>query len=342
MGFNVSGLIGAGAQDALADLLQRQMVEQQLKERTRQFDEEQSRRQSEDAEQSRQFGENLRQRQSESDQRASEAQQVAEHRDRARRDQNNAEGVQSMLMQRRIMDEEEERNRPKPVKLREVRTRGEKGQPVNRMVPEDESVDEYVAPQRESGGRVDVRSVQSRGPNGEPGTKTMVFRDGTLSEEHWEPANPSAAERKDFGDFNTLATGFEAVKEAHKAYPSTGPVMGRLGAVAQVMPGVKTPEGFTNLRSRLAQVQNSLLYLKSGKAISEPEFQRMMKELPSENDKGPDFIVKLANAESVMQEWITNRKGAAGVPTAATPAQAPGGGPGLTYQDYLNRRKGQR
>ena len=43
----ISGLIGAGAQDALADLLQRQMVEQQLAERTRQFDEESSRRDAE-------------------------------------------------------------------------------------------------------------------------------------------------------------------------------------------------------------------------------------------------------------------------------------------------------
>jgi hypothetical protein len=51
MGFNVSGLIGAGAQEGLAELLQRQMVEQQLAERTRQFDEEQRRRQAEDAQQ---------------------------------------------------------------------------------------------------------------------------------------------------------------------------------------------------------------------------------------------------------------------------------------------------
>jgi hypothetical protein len=61
----ISGLIGAGAQDALADLLQRQMVEQQLAERTRQFDAELQRRAAEDAQQAEQFQANLGQRQSE-------------------------------------------------------------------------------------------------------------------------------------------------------------------------------------------------------------------------------------------------------------------------------------
>jgi hypothetical protein len=188
-----------------------------------------------------------------------------------------------------------------------------------------------------------VRTVQSRGPNGEPGTKLVVFQNGVPSYEQWEPGNPSAAERRDFGDFQTLNTLFDKVEQAHAAYPQTGPIAGRLGVVAQNMPGMKTPEGLTNLSGQLAQAQNALLYLRSGKAISEPEFRRMMKELPTINDKPEDFRTKLANSRATMDEFIANRKSAAGVPNAA-PVQEPGpqgqGGGESRYQRYLRQRGG--
>ncbi len=313
----LSGLVGAGASDALEELLALRMAEAEAEARrvneafTRQFQEKRL------AEDTRQFNVGT-------EQRGQLAQQEADRRERERRDDNNRAGVQDMLMQRKLMDDEEARQAPKPAKLRAVTVRGPKGEPINRMVPETEAVEEYRAPDTGGGRpRVDIRSVQSRGPNGEPGTKTMVFQDGQLVEEHWEPGNPSAQERQAFGDFTTLTEAFDNVEAAFKKN-SVGPVQGRYGNLAQVVPGLPEPEGFTDLKSKLAQVQNSLLYLRSGKAISEPEFRRMMKELPSETDKDENFLTKLANARTLMREYIDNRKAAAGVGGPVPSHDAPG------------------
>jgi hypothetical protein len=345
MGFNVSGLIGAGAQEGLAELLQRQMVEQQLAERTRQFDEELKRRRDEDAQQAYQFEEGLGQRKSEQASVDARYQRDDDRYDAAAKSKADAAAYDATAdanMAELTNDPAQfeafgvASGKLKPIDVVNLRQR--RAEAEVRETPEQKSAREmadyegkkkidakYPGPDR--AGRIDVRSVQSRGPNGEPGTKTMVFRDGTLSEEHWEPGNPSAGERKDFGDFKTLNEAFDNV-EASFAQNSgvTGPIAGRLGTLAQAVPLVKTPEGFTDIKSKLAQAQNALLYLRSGKAISEPEFQRMMKELPSENDKGPDFATKLANARALMDTFIANRKGAAGVPGGAAPAaggQAP-------------------
>lgn len=187
--------------------------------------------------------------------------------------------------------------------------------------------------------RVDIRSVQSRGPNGEPGTKVLTFMDGVLTEEHWEPGNPSATERKDLGDFQTLSDAFDAVDTAYKP-ELVGPAAGRWGSVTQVVPGLKVPEGFTDLNSKLAQVQNSLIYLKSGKQINEAEFARLQRELPLITDKPDVFIQKLDNAKTLMEKIAANRRASVGVPTRGGGGAAPSAD--SEYQEYLRRRGGGR
>jgi hypothetical protein len=345
MGFNVSGLIGAGAQEGLAELLQRQMVEQQLAERTRQFDEELKRRRDEDAQQAYQFEEGLGQRKSEQASVDARYQRDDDRYDAAAKSKADAAAYDATAdanMAELTNDPAQfeafgvASGKLKPIDVVNLRQR--RAEAEVRETPEQKSAREmadyegkkkidakYPGPDR--AGRIDVRSVQSRGPNGEPGTKTMVFRDGTLSEEHWEPANPSAGERKDFGDFNTLNDAFTKVEEAYKTNGgATGPVKGLIGTIAQKLPVVDTPEGFTDIKSKISQVQTQLLYLRSGKAINEKEFDRMMRELPSEFDKPADALIKIGNAKDLMDEFIANRKGAAGVPGGAAPAaggQAP-------------------
>lgn len=195
----------------------------------------------------------------------------------------------------------------------------------------DEAIRRGVATSRASRPKVDVRNIPSSGPNGEPGNKIVTFMDGVKMGEIWEPANPSAGERQALADGRTIFEAFDAVREAYD--PSlVGPVQGRYGAVAQNVPGLSEPQGFTDLRSKLAQVQNSLLYLRTGKQINEQEFARMMKELPSETDKPENFVIKLDNSERLMKELMANKRSFAGIgpeppmvssrePTEEAPAQ---------------------
>lgn len=119
--------------------------------------------------------------------------------------------------------------------------------------------------------------------------------------------NPNATERKELGELQTLGTALEAVKAAYKP-ELVGPLAGRYSEGSQSIPGLPVPAGAADLSSKLAQVQNTLIYLRSGKQINEQEFTRLKKELPLMTDKPDVFVTKLANTESMMQTLAANRQ----------------------------------
>ena len=184
----------------------------------------------------------------------------------------------------------------------------------------------YRPPQRETKPRIDIRSVPSRGPNGEPGTKLITLMDGIPIREQWEPGNPSAGERSGLADFETFDRAMSGVKESYKS-ELVGPAAGRYGTASQQLPGVPVPEGFDELVSKLAQVQNSLIYLRSGKQINESEFQRLKRELPLITDKPENFLTKLANTETYMETLLANRRAILGIKSAPDNTGPPSAAP---------------
>lgn len=171
----ISGLVGAGAQAGLDQLLERQMVEQQMAMRLKALEAEERNRQ-----------ESLRLQEKAIAQRDAESVRETESRERDRRDTANTRGVSLMLQERGLMDEEAARNAPRPIKLRNVTKRGPKGEPINAMVPEDQEVEEYREPRAATGGAPDQEWVIRDGqptpiPKGTARPGDMPYEKGSAS-----------------------------------------------------------------------------------------------------------------------------------------------------------------
>lgn len=79
-------------------------------------------------------------------------------------------------------------------------------------------------------------------------------------------------------------------------------------------------------KSIISGLQNQILYLRSGKAINEAEFGRLMKELPDPNRSEVDFEARLANFERELNNIAAARSaafGQAGYRNQGTGAQPP-------------------
>jgi hypothetical protein len=174
--------------------------------------------------------------------------------------------------------------------------------------------------------RIDIRNIPTM-QGGVPGTKTVTFMNGMPIREEWNPANPSGSDLDQISDFGVLQNKFKGVRNAYRP-ELVGPAAGRYGQGAQAVPGMTVPEGFTDLSSRLAQVQNAMIYLKSGKQINEQEFARLQAELPLITDKSDVFEQKLTNAETYMNDLIEGRRAAHGMggQQPSRPGATPGAG----------------
>lgn len=158
----LSGLIGAGVQDELEQLLQMRLLEERQREMAANA---KAQREHQDrtfkaAEDDRQFTRG----------RIAKAEQMAEAAARAEQEKAQYEATAKANMSELLGDpmqmaafgvtsglidpkDAASMTAPKVPKLRSVTTRGPQGQPINRMVPEDEAVEEYRAPSGASGDR---------------------------------------------------------------------------------------------------------------------------------------------------------------------------------------------
>jgi hypothetical protein len=118
--------------------------------------------------------------------------------------------------------------------------------------------------------------------------------------------NIPAESVKEMADFKTLQDIVKSVEDNYDAN-FVGPYDSRLGSVRQ-MTGQGLTDKESNFRSALADAQNQILYLRSGKAITESEMSRLMKALPSEATSDEDFKVKLARFKGTLEETLKNRQ----------------------------------
>lgn len=84
-----------------------------------------------------------------------------------------------------------------------------------------------------------------------------------------------------------------------------GPVAGRLGAVKEQWTGI--PDKQAMFYADLAQVNNSLVYLMSGKQINEEEYKRLLKQLPVATLPEGVFKSRMKVFKSTLESIIEER-----------------------------------
>lgn len=107
-----------------------------------------------------------------------------------------------------------------------------------------------------------------------------------------------------------------------------GPAMGRFKTVEQAITG--GDEAFAALASQTAQLQNVVINLRTGAAMSEPEAARIMAELPAVTLPPATFLARLKNAQAYYKQWQQNRARGAYGRTTSSDVDSMVGAPGAT------------
>jgi hypothetical protein len=100
----------------------------------------------------------------------------------------------------------------------------------------------------------------------------------------------------------------ETMSEMKKNYKPdyVGPVAGRAGSVAEKTIGIEPQRAKFN--SQVAQLQNSLIYLMSGKQINEAEYERLKKQIPDINLPQGVFEARMQEFDRTVDSIIVERK----------------------------------
>lgn len=103
----------------------------------------------------------------------------------------------------------------------------------------------------------------------------------------------------------TVDDTFKRVKELYRP-EFVGPIQGRAGAVRSATVG--NPEDRATFYSALQDINNTLVYLKSGKQINEQEYARLKGAMPHRNLADSDFRARMIEFEKVFNSIITERQ----------------------------------
>lgn len=122
-------------------------------------------------------------------------------------------------------------------------------------------------------------------------------------------ARTPAAVATQTGEMQALATEVAQIKELAKSV-NTGPISGPVGSAAKVFG--KASDKFTDLSTRIQSVNNIMLRLRSGLAVTEQEYKRFQKEFPTINDPEAVFQQKAKTAFENLQKSMEARGAALG------------------------------
>ncbi len=159
-----------------------------------------------------------------------------------------------------------------------------------------------------------------RDGNGAPGYYSPVttgqgifsfdHRTGKFSDTERRDLKPGETAQKELANGQTIMWMMDQMT-ANMTPEKIGPVLGRFKTVEQAITG--GDPAFAALSSQTAQLQNVVINLRTGAAMSEPEAARILAELPGVNLPPATFLARLQNAQSYYKEWQQNRaKGAYG------------------------------
>ena len=102
-----------------------------------------------------------------------------------------------------------------------------------------------------------------------------------------------------------LQESLNKVKETYKP-EYVGAVAGRFGSLKESTVGV--PEDQATFYADLADIGNTLIYLKSGKQINETEYQRLLKQLPDRNNPEPVFRARMVEFQRILDNILSTRQ----------------------------------
>lgn len=111
-------------------------------------------------------------------------------------------------------------------------------------------------------------------------------------------AMPSEQVQKE-SDLSTLQFATDKVSASYDP-KFVGPIGSRIGKGKQFVEGMATPEA-TDFYSNVADLRNQLVYLRSGKAINEEEYKRLLAAIPNENMSPTDFARRMGNFKQLLQ-----------------------------------------
>lgn len=118
------------------------------------------------------------------------------------------------------------------------------------------------------------------------------------------PQLPAGSIEK-IADMRNFVGILDDIEKSHKP-AFTGPISGRLGAVAQTT-GIGATKKETAFRTRVASLRNQVLHLRSGAAITPSEAERLLEELPTSTDPSTVFLSKLKTARTLMRQFAKTR-----------------------------------
>lgn len=146
-----------------------------------------------------------------------------------------------------------------------------------------------------------------------------------------EPKPGKALPAGTLTDLNEASQMIKTLKEAQglAAGVNTGPITGRLQSIGQKF-GVASGD-FTQMKQKIATVNNAMLKLRSGAAVTESEYQRFLQEMPTANDTEAVRDAKFANATKYMEDLLDGKiatfaEGGYKVPTGVSERSQPSAG----------------
>ena len=86
-----------------------------------------------------------------------------------------------------------------------------------------------------------------------------------------------------------------------------GPIKGRYKTMQIALVGERGEQGLAALQATTAQLANTVINLRTGAQMSEPEAQRILKEIPDFNLPPDVFMAKLGVARSYFEDWLKYR-----------------------------------
>ena len=131
-------------------------------------------------------------------------------------------------------------------------------------------------------------------------------RTGNYVEPNRKDLRPSASAEV---DLTRVQSTLYQVKEIRNLFTPerVGPLKGRYKTMQLALVGELGEEGLADFQSATATLGNTVINLRTGAQMSEPEAQRILKEIPNMNLPPDVYLARLGRAEDYFQEWYRNR-----------------------------------
>lgn len=131
-------------------------------------------------------------------------------------------------------------------------------------------------------------------------------RTGQFDESGRHDLRPSATAE---GDLTKAGSVLYTIGEIGKVYSPDriGPLRGRYNNMQLAVVGEQGDAGLADLQTTLSTLKNTVINLRTGAQMSEPEAERILKEVPDLSLPPDVFMARMRQAESYFRDWYARR-----------------------------------